>query len=447
MDIEKGSSKLLNKVRYTERQFKSSKNRFERGDVLYGKLRPYLDKVLVANEPGVCTTEIIPIRSYLGLLPEFLRLVLKSPSFRRYANDSTHGMNLPRLGTDKARLAMIPLVPEQEQQRIVQKVDELMALCDRLEQHTSDQLDAHKTLVGTLLGTLTHSANATELADNWKRLAEHFVTLFTTEQSIDKLKQTILQLAVMGRLVEQDAGDEPVDVLFSQIWTHQHDRYQLKEIQKPKQIKVSDSLDIEPPLSWRKALLNDLAFVTKLAGFEYTKHLNLQDEGEVPVIRAQNVRSFKPDTSNLKYIDLDTSLQLQRSAIDRTCLLITFIGAGIGDVCTMAVGDDERWHLAPNVAKVEPFGNINPRFINIFLCSPSGQKELFKSVKSTAQPSLSMTTIREIWIPIPPLAEQHRIVQKVDELMALCDHLKQRLNQASNTRCQLAGAVVEGALN
>lgn len=94
-DIEKESSKLLNKVSYTERQFKSSKNRFERGDVLYGKLRPYLDKVLVADEPGVCTTEIIPIRGYLGLLPDFLRLALKSPNFKRYANDSTHGMNLP----------------------------------------------------------------------------------------------------------------------------------------------------------------------------------------------------------------------------------------------------------------------------------------------------------------------------------------------------------------
>ena len=216
-DIEKESSRLLNKVRYTERQFKSSKNRFERGDVLYGKLRPYLDKVLVADEPGVCTTEIIPIRGYLGLLPEFLRLALKSPSFKLYANDSTHGMNLPRLGTDKARLAMIPLAPEQEQHRIVQKVDELMALCDRLEQQTSDQLEAHETLVDTLLGTLTQSENATELADNWARLATHFDTLFTTEQSIDKLKQTILQLAVMGRLVEQDARDEPAYKLLKRI--------------------------------------------------------------------------------------------------------------------------------------------------------------------------------------------------------------------------------------
>ncbi len=110
-----------------------------------------------------------------------------------------------------------PLPPLEEQHRIVQKVDELTALCNRLEHQTSDQLEAHETLVDTLLGTLTQSENATELADNWARLAAHFDTLFTTEQSIDKLKQTILQLAVMGRLVEQDVGDEPVGNLRQRI--------------------------------------------------------------------------------------------------------------------------------------------------------------------------------------------------------------------------------------
>lgn len=99
-DVEKFTSLLIQRIRYSSRLFKSSKNRFEVGDVLYGKLRPYLDKVLVADEPGVCTTEIIPVRSYAGFLPQYLRLLLKAPSFIVYANESTHGMNLPRLGTD-----------------------------------------------------------------------------------------------------------------------------------------------------------------------------------------------------------------------------------------------------------------------------------------------------------------------------------------------------------
>ena len=143
-DIEKVSSRLLNRVRYGMRPFKSAKNRFYKGDVLYGKLRPYLDKVILADEDGVCTSEIMPIRDYVGLTPQFIRLVLKSPYFVQYANSSTHGMNLPRLGTDKARQALFPLPPEAEQHRIVAKVDELMGLIARLEQHLVAKEEYHE---------------------------------------------------------------------------------------------------------------------------------------------------------------------------------------------------------------------------------------------------------------------------------------------------------------
>jgi type I restriction enzyme S subunit len=137
-DVEKETSKLLTKNRFAEKPFRSSKNRFSSGDVIYGKLRPYLDKVLVADEEGVCTTEMVPVRGFGGIYPFYLRLVMKTPHFIEYADESTHGMNLPRLGTDKARMALFPLAPLAEQHRIVAKVDELMALCDVLKAHFAD---------------------------------------------------------------------------------------------------------------------------------------------------------------------------------------------------------------------------------------------------------------------------------------------------------------------
>ena len=120
--------------------------------------------MIVADEDGVCSTEMIPLHSFCCINSHFLRLLLKSPYFIAYANDSTHGMNLPRMGTDKARLAVLPIVPEQEQNRIVAKVDELMSLCDQLEQQTEDSIAAHQTLVETVLNTLTQSQNAEELS-------------------------------------------------------------------------------------------------------------------------------------------------------------------------------------------------------------------------------------------------------------------------------------------
>jgi type I restriction enzyme S subunit len=126
-------------------------------------------------------------------------------------------MNLPRLGTDKAINAVVELTAIAEQSRIVNKVDELMSFCDQLEQQSLTSLDAHQQLVETLLATLTDSQNAEELAENWARISQHFDTLFTTEASIEALKQTILQLAVMGKLVPQDPDDEPASELLKRI--------------------------------------------------------------------------------------------------------------------------------------------------------------------------------------------------------------------------------------
>lgn len=216
-DVEKVSSKLLKRVYFSERRFKSSKNRFQAGDVIYGKLRPYLDKVLVADEDGVCTTEMIPMRAFGDVSSEFLRLFLKSPEFIRFADNSTHGMNLPRLGTEKARMAVVPLPPLAEQRRIVAKADELMVLCDELEQQSEDSLKAHQTLVDTCLAALTNSRSAEDLTQNWNRIETHFNTLFTTDESIFALEEVIIQLGVSGLLGTSNPADEPAESILKEI--------------------------------------------------------------------------------------------------------------------------------------------------------------------------------------------------------------------------------------
>ena len=110
---------------------------------------------------------------------------------------------------------VVPLIAEQH--RIVAKVDELMALCDQLEAQHSNAAEAHEKLVSHLLGTLTQSQSSDDFSANWQRITAHFDTLFTTETSIDTLKQTLLQLAVMGKLVPQDPNDEPASELLKRI--------------------------------------------------------------------------------------------------------------------------------------------------------------------------------------------------------------------------------------
>ncbi|OJS99305.1 restriction endonuclease subunit S [Marinobacter nauticus] len=383
------------------------------------------------------------IRTIDPLNRSYLHYLILSPYVQSLVWGRQVGMAREGLSKKVLEQFEIPLPPLEEQHRIVQKVDELMALCDRLEQQTSDQLEAHETLVDTLLGTLTQSENATELADNWARLAAHFDTLFTTEQSIDKLKQTILQLAVMGRLVEPDAGDEPATVLLDQI-----------SKQKAKVTcggrartfpKVTDEEKPFPlPSGWLFKRLGDLAHVFAGNSFKSQDFNNLSG---IRVIKITNVgvgelvetQDFlPPEFANeySKYVVLAGDLIL--------ALTRPYISTGL----KVAVCPDtyNQSLLNQRVAAIRPY--LDQSFLYKYMQSEY-VLGLYKARfgGSGLQPNLKMNDVTNLIIPVPPLAEQHRIAQKVDELMALCDQLKERLNQASETRNQLAEAVVEGALN
>ncbi|KAA2217190.1 restriction endonuclease subunit S [Maribacter flavus] len=267
-----------------------------------------------------------------------------------------------------------------------------------------------------------------------KHLLQHFKTLTKHPQNAEELKGLILQLAIQGKLTEnwrqENPNVESASNLLKRIKAEKQKLIEDKIIKKAREsgeIDVSEKFEIFP-LNWEQAKLVDLGFSTKLAGFENSKYVRLKDEGEVPVIMARNIRKNKIKEEKVKYIDLKTSLLLERSALTKPSLLITSIGAGIGDV---AIFDkEERWHLAPNTAKVELFNehneNLNIVYVLYYLLSPIGQKEIFKSVTTTAQPSLATKAIRDVIVGIPPLEEQKAIVAIVDELFKEVEQLEEQ---------------------
>ncbi|EDL3545798.1 restriction endonuclease subunit S [Salmonella enterica subsp. enterica serovar Newport] len=434
-DIEKVTSKLINKVTFAERPFKSSKNRFSQGDVLYGKLRPYLDKVIVANEPGVCTTEIIPITSYGNIYPEFLRLLLKAPNFIIYANSSTHGMNLPRLGTEKAQQAVIELAPIQEQLRIVSRVDKLMSLCDQLEKHSLTSLDAHQQLVETLLTTLTDSQNADELAENWARISEHFDTLFTTEASIAALKQTILQLAVMGKLVPQDPNDEPASELLKRIAQEKAQLVKDGKMKKQKPLPpISDEeKPFELPIGWEWCRLGEC--INLISG-QHLKPDEYEEEchGEMlPYITGPAEFGLISPTYS-KYTNE------KRAIAAKGDILITCKGAGLGK---LNVADTNiaisRQLMAINVIR------MNSEYLKIILDSMYGYFQS-KGV-GIAIPGISREDVMEPLIMLPPFEEQKRIMENLYKLNFLIEDIKFRIKSAQQTQLHLADALTDAAIN
>ncbi len=442
-DVEKETSRLIQKIRFIEKPFKSSKNRFLAGDVIYGKLRPYLDKVLVADESGVCTTEMIPVRGYCSIVPEFLRLVMKSPYFINYANNSTHGMNLPRLGTERAQLALIPILSETEQQRIVAKVDELMQLCDRLEEKQSGSQAMHRQLVSCLLSTLTEATDAQAFQTAWSRIAANFDCLFTTEHSIEQLKQTILQLAVMGKLVPQNPNDEPASELLKKIATEK--ARLITEGKIKKQNPLSKISEQEKPF----ALPN---------GWEWERLGTVFNGGSGTTPLRSQIQYFINGTENwFKTTDLNLSIVLNgeekitKQAVeecnltyypkDTVCIAMYGGGGTIGKSGMLGVSAT----INQSVFALPPIEQFNSYFLHLYIKSIRSMWMGF-AAGLRKDPNINGLIIKKMLLPIPPLAEQHRIVAKVDELMTLCEQLKTKLATAQTLQQQLAETLVQQAV-
>ncbi|WP_214776034.1 restriction endonuclease subunit S [Exiguobacterium sp. s37] len=125
-ELEKNTGRILEQKKASEKMIKSNKYKFNQNDVLYGKLRPYLNKVTIAPHEGYCTTEIFPITLIKGVYPKYIQYVLMSPYFLNYAHSLSYGVKMPRLGTTQIANALIPLPPANEQIKIVEKIEEMI---------------------------------------------------------------------------------------------------------------------------------------------------------------------------------------------------------------------------------------------------------------------------------------------------------------------------------
>ena len=417
------------------------------GTVIYSTIRPYLLNVAVIEETyeqePIASTAFAIIHPYLEMPARYFLYYLRSPVFVRYVESVQMGIAYPAINDGQFFSGLIPLPPLAEQHRIVAKVDELMALCDRLEAQQADAESAHAQLVQALLDSLTQARDAEDFTQSWQRLDEHFNTLFTTESSINALKQTLLQLAVMGKLVPQDPSDEPASELLKRIADEKAQLAAEGRIKKQK--PLDEILDEERPLllppAWAWVKPED--FSMKITDGEHFKPDT--EETGVYFLSAKDIRDDGVSLENPLFISEEAAKKaLQRCDPQYGDLLIVSRGATVGRMCKVNIR--ERFCLLGSVILVKPSKHVLSEFLSIALKSPDSFRQLVNASGSTAQPAIYLRDLKKIVLPMPPLAEQHRIVAKVDQLMALCDRLKARLNQARQVHEQLANALVEQAV-
>ena len=424
------------------KEIKKGYTHFATGDIAVAKITPCFENSKAAifknlkNGIGAGTTELHVARPFGNtLIQEYILLYLKSPMFLLVGETKMTGTaGQKRLPREFFEGNPVPLPPLAEQQRIVAKVDELMALCDALEQEQQAGIQAHQTLVEQLLTALTQGEGCA-----WQRIAAHFDTLFTTEHSIDQLKQTILQLAVMGKLVPQNLDDEPASVLLEKIAAEKAALIKTGKLKKEKPLPpiTDDEKPFALPHGWQWVRLSEFALIGTGAtparsnsDYYNPAKLNWVTSGET----ASDFIFSTEEKISLKAIE-ETNV----SVYPIGTLILAMYGQGKtrGQITELAIPAGTNQACAA-IQLIE--NNLDHRrFIKLFF--QRSYHEIRNIAAGGAQPNLNLNKISHTLTPLPPLAEQQRIVAKVDELMALCDALKAEIRAAQSTQLQVADAL------
>lgn len=434
-DIEKGTSRLIQRVLARDRRFKSTKNKFSKGAILYGKLRPYLDKVLIADEDGVCTTEIVPISFFGGIEPGYLRWYLKSPFFIAYASNLTHGMNLPRLGTDAVRNSPFPFPPAQEQKRIVAKVDELMALCDKLEAQQQEREGLCTLTRAIMLDALASSDTTEHLSKAWTRLKGDMKLLFDSPESVEDFRNTILRLAVWGRLTKRTGAN--AKELLEHCRRHKETLVAEGKVKREKPQKPFEDQPVRLPENWTWARFSEIGlFARGKSKHRPRNDLRLFSGGQYPFVQTGDV-SNSVGKGIYTFSKSYNEIGLKQSKLWPTGTLCITIAANIAESAILKIDAC----FPDSVVGFLPFEEVgNVEYFDIFV--RTAKQELTKYAPSTAQKNINLGILEQVAVPLPPKEEIEEIVNTAGKLLLMCDRLEQELLKVCDVGIFLAASAV-----
>lgn len=380
---------------------------------------------------------------------EYLHIFLHSPqALSQFEEIKIGGSHTNKLNLKDLPHLYINLPPLEEQQRIVEKVDELMQLCDQLEQQQSLSSNAHATLVETLLKALTESSDDDDFQGNWQRIVANFDLLFSTEHSIEQLKQSVLQLAVMGKLVKQAPSDEPASELLKKIADEKAKLVKDGVLKKRSKNYNLPSLNIDFPSDWVLVNLDQIIWNLD-AGWSPACHPHPAKRDKWGVLKTTFVQC--------NYFIKDENKELPENLNPRVEAELKS-----GDILVTRAGPYNRVGVACYVDKIRPKLMISDKLIRISY----SQQNLYgafialainfgitrnylkdnQSGMAESQVNISQEKLREAPVLLPPLNEQKRIVEKVNQLFSMIEQLQALQSKLQKTKLHLADALVANAV-
>ena len=399
-DIEKGG-RLLEHKTVGERRAVGDKTVFAKGDILYSKLRPYLLKILVAPDDGICTPEIVPFRVYGGIDPNYIVNYLKSPYVDNLINSITYGVKMPRVGTETMTSLLVPIPPLEEQRRIVEKIDGV--------------------------------ASAISAYDVAYQKTETLNSAFP-----EALKKSILQEAVQGKLVPQDPSDEPAEALLERIRAEKQRLIKEGKIKKDKhesvifrrdnshyekrgseEVCIDEEIPFEIPENWAWCRASSLGTMIRGRGIKRTETVA---QG-CPCIRYGEIYTTY-ETS------FDSAVSFVPETLDKDCLHFSY-----GDVVFTLTGEN-KVDIAKTVAflgegQIAAGGDLafwthhgmNPLYLVYYMASPYCIELKRRTATGDIIVHISTSKVGDFLVPIPPIKEQNRIVSAIEQLFAVASTL------------------------
>jgi len=373
-DIEKDTAKLIQRTLKIDRNTTSVRHGFVNGNVLYSKLRTYLNKVLVADMDGFCTTEILPLDFKGFVVPEYARHVLMSQMFLDYTAQCGYGVKMPRLGTTEGQKALFPLPPLTEQRRIVSVVGAAFTLIDEVE------------------------ADCASL-----------------EQFIKQAKSKVLDLAIRGKLVSQDPDDEPASVLLERIRAE-------RRIPKPKPSSDISHYPFEIPEGWMWCRLGEFNIIARGGSPRPIKKFLTDSEDGVNWIKigdtekggkyiyATQEKITKDGIKHSRFVNRDDFILTNSMSYGRPYILKT-------DGCI-----HDGWLLISIEKQL-----LDIDFVYYLLSSGFMYNQFSNAAVGSTVKNLKSETVQKIPFPLPPLAEQERIVQQIERIFQTLDTISNNL--------------------
>ena len=395
-DIEKDTGVLLAKKRMKDIQSKSDKHIFYSGNVLYSKLRPYLNKVIIADENGYCTSEILAF-DFGIILNKYAQIYLMSPYFVDYAMSDAYGVKMPRLGSKQGNNALMPLPPFKEQVRIAEQLANIAPIVNRYASSQSelDRLNA---------------------------------------ELFEKLKKSVLQEAIQGKLVQQDPNDEPASVLLERIKEEKAKLFKEGKLKKKDLVDsvifkgddnkyyetidgvtecIDEEIPYDLPSNWAWTRLGNIAKMT-IGKTPARGDQRYWSNGEYSWVSISDMKDLGVISATKERISAIAVKELMGNISPKGSLLMSFkLTVGRTSLLDMdAYHNEAIVTVLPLIDECNTFRNY--LFRTLPLLSVAGDSK--DAIKGK---TLNSQSLSRLLIPLPPMSEQERIVQELQRVTSL----------------------------